>query len=82
MHNAFINFGNEKMSKSLGNIVLAKDMIAQYGGVVTRLVILNAHYRQAVNFTEDTVKKHNKSFLVCKWRINKPHLNYKVMVST
>ena len=57
MHNAFINFGNEKMSKSLGNIVLAKDMIAQYGGVVTRLVILNAHYRQAVNFTEDTVKE-------------------------
>ena len=57
MHNAFINFGNEKMSKSLGNIVLAKDMIAQYGGPVTRLVILNAHYRQPVNFTEDTVKE-------------------------
>ena len=57
MHNAFINFGNEKMSKSLGNIVLAKDMITQYGGVVTRLIILNAHYRQPVNFTEDTVKE-------------------------
>ncbi|MCQ2800748.1 MAG: cysteine--tRNA ligase [Bacilli bacterium] len=57
MHNAFINFGNEKMSKSLGNIVLAKDMISQYGGAVTRLVILNAHYRQAVNFTEDTIKE-------------------------
>ena len=57
MHNAFINFGNEKMSKSLGNVVYAKDMIAQYGGVVTRLVILNAHYRQAVNFTEETVKE-------------------------
>ena len=57
MHNAFINFGNEKMSKSLGNVVYAKDMIAQYGGPVTRLVILNAHYRQPVNFTEDTVKE-------------------------
>lgn len=57
MHNAFINFGNEKMSKSLGNVVLAKDMIAQYSGLVTRLVILNAHYRQAVNFTEETVKE-------------------------
>ena len=55
MHNAFINFGNEKMSKSLGNVVYAKDMIAQYGGPVTRLVILNAHYRQPVNFTEETV---------------------------
>ena len=55
MHNAFINFGNEKMSKSLGNVVYAKDMIKEYGGPVTRLVILNAHYRQPVNFTEETV---------------------------
>ena len=57
MHNAFINFGNEKMSKSLGNVVYAKDMIKEYGGPVTRLVILNAHYRQPVNFTEETVKQ-------------------------
>ena len=57
MHNAFINFGNEKMSKSLGNVVYAKDMIKEYGGPVTRLVILNAHYRQPVNFTEETVKE-------------------------
>ena len=56
MHNAFINFGNEKMSKSLGNVVFAKDMIEKFGGPVTRLVILSAHYRQPVNFTEETVK--------------------------
>ena len=56
MHNAFINFGNEKMSKSLGNVVYAKDLIARVGGAVTRLVILSAHYRQPVNFTEDTVQ--------------------------
>ena len=56
MHNAFINFGNEKMSKSLGNVVYAKDLIAQVGGPVTRLVILSTHYRQPVNFTEDTVQ--------------------------
>ena len=55
MHNAFINFGNEKMSKSLGNVVYAKDLIAQVGGAVTRLVILSTHYRMPVNFTEDTV---------------------------
>ena len=55
MHNAFINFGNEKMSKSLGNVIYAKDMIEKFGGPVTRLVILNAHYRQPVNFTDETV---------------------------
>ena len=55
MHNAFINFGNEKMSKSLGNVIYAKDMVEKYGGAVTRLVILSAHYRQPVNFTEETI---------------------------
>ena len=56
MHNAFINFGNEKMSKSIGNVVYAKDLIERVGGPVTRLVILSAHYRQPVNFTEETVQ--------------------------
>jgi len=55
LHNAFINFGNEKMSKSLGNVVYAKDLIARVGGPVARLVILSTHYRQPVNFTEDTI---------------------------
>lgn len=70
MHNAFINFGNEKMSKSLGNVVYAKDMIDSKGGPVTRLVILSAHYRQPVNFTEDTV-------LASTQEINKMQMAYK-----
>ena len=72
MHNAFINFGNEKMSKSLGNVVYAKDMIDQYGGPVTRLVILNAHYRQPVNFTDETVN-------AAMQEINKMKMAYKQM---
>lgn len=55
MHNGFVNFGNEKMSKSLGNVVLAKDAIAKYGGNVMRLLILSTHYRAPVTFTEETV---------------------------
>ena len=57
MHNAFINMGEEKMSKSLGNVVYAKDLIEKYGGAVTRMVILSAHYRQAVNFTDETISE-------------------------
>lgn len=72
MHNAFINFGNEKMSKSLGNVIYAKDMIDQYGGPVTRLIILSAHYRQPVNFTEDTVK-------AATTEVNKMQMAYKQM---
>ena len=72
MHNAFINFGNEKMSKSLGNVVYAKDMIEKYGGTVTRLVILNAHYRQPVNFTDETVT-------AAMQEVNKMQMAYKQM---
>ena len=56
MHNGFVNFGEEKMSKSLGNVVLAKDAIAKYGGNVMRWLILSTHYRAPVSFTEDTVQ--------------------------
>lgn len=56
MHNGFVNFGNEKMSKSLGNVVLAKDAIAKYSGNVMRLLILSTHYRAPVSFTEETVQ--------------------------
>ena len=55
MHNAFININNEKMSKSLGNVIYAKDLIKEHGGAVVRLVILTTHYRMPVSFTDDTV---------------------------
>ena len=56
MHNAFININNEKMSKSLGNVIYAKDLIEQYGGNVVRMTILNTHYRLPVAFNDDTIK--------------------------
>ena len=40
MHNGFINLDNQKMSKSLGNVVLAKDLIEKFGGNLIRLLIL------------------------------------------
>ncbi len=57
MHNGFININNEKMSKSLGNVLLAKDVIAQYGGSAFRLMVVNAHYRAPVSFSEETIKE-------------------------
>ena len=55
LHNGFINIDNEKMSKSLGNVVLAKDVVAQYGGMPFRLMVLNTHYRAPLTFTEKTI---------------------------
>jgi cysteinyl-tRNA synthetase len=45
VHNAFINFGGEKMSKSLGNVVSARDFLSQFGADLTRMVFLGVHYR-------------------------------------
>lgn len=60
IHNNFINLNNEKMSKSLGNVIYAKDLIEQFGGNVVRMVILSTHYRSPVNFTDETIEAAKK----------------------
>jgi cysteinyl-tRNA synthetase len=55
VHNAFLNLSNEKMSKSLGNVVNARDFLSQYGGEVSRMVLLSAHYRTTFDFNPDTL---------------------------
>ena len=55
MHNGFINIDNEKMSKSLGNVVLMKDVVEKYGGLSFRLMTLASYYRSPVSFSEETM---------------------------
>lgn len=55
VHNGFVTFGEDKMSKSLGNVILAKDAIKQYGGNVVRLALLLSHYRAPVKFNQETI---------------------------
>ena len=55
IHNAMMNIKGEKMSKSLGNVILAKDAISEYGGDVIRLALLNCSYRSVLNFSDDTL---------------------------
>lgn len=57
IHNGFINVNNEKMSKSLGNVILMKDVVKEYGGIPFRLMVLAAHYRAPASFSEDTIKE-------------------------
>ena len=60
MHNGFINVDNVKMSKSLGNVILANDYINLYGGNTVRYLLLNSHYRAPVNFSNDLVDNAKK----------------------
>lgn len=60
MHNGFINVDNVKMSKSLGNVILANDYINLYGGNAVRFLLINTHYRVPVNFSNDLIVSAQK----------------------
>ncbi len=47
-HNGFLNLENEKMSKSLGNVVYLEDLLNDYDGNHIRLALLSTHYRQPI----------------------------------
>ncbi|USB32776.1 cysteine--tRNA ligase [Paenibacillus sp. YPG26] len=61
MHNGFINISGEKMSKSLGNGVLVKDLRNMYKREAIRYFMLSSHYRNPLNFTEETMEQAEKS---------------------
>lgn len=52
MHNGYINIDGEKMSKSLGNFRLVRDLLKAYPGEVLRYAILSAHYRSDMDFSQ------------------------------
>lgn len=51
MHNGHINIDNQKMSKSLGNFILAKDFIKEHTANVIKIALFGTHYRQPINLT-------------------------------
>ncbi|MFN4355062.1 cysteine--tRNA ligase [Parvibaculum sp.] len=53
LHNGFVNIESEKMSKSLGNVLLVNDLIQQAPGEAIRLALLNGHYRQPLDWTAE-----------------------------
>lgn len=56
MHNGYMNIDNEKMSKSLNNFILTKDLIEKYDPMVLRFFMLSVHYRNPINFTDELVE--------------------------
>ena len=60
MHNGFVTINGEKMSKSLGNIILVKDLSNEYHGEVIRLALLSSHYRQGLDWNEKVIHQAKK----------------------
>lgn len=57
MHNGHINIDNQKMSKSLGNFILAKDFIKEHTANVIKIALFNTHYRLPINLTSQVFEE-------------------------
>jgi cysteinyl-tRNA synthetase len=57
VHNGFVDFGSEKMSKSLGNIVTPGELLEKVDGEVLRLALMSAQYRQPLPWTEALIEQ-------------------------
>lgn len=60
VHNGMINIDNEKMSKSLGNVLWAKDLVEQYSGPVVRWMMVSTHYRAPLNLNAEALDNAGK----------------------
>lgn len=57
LHNGYINIDGEKMSKSLGNFRLVRELLKEYRGEVLRFALLSSHYRSSLNFSADILEQ-------------------------
>jgi len=55
IHNGFVNINHEKMSKSLGNFMMVKDVLKAFHPEAVRLFLLSSHYRSPVDFTDQAI---------------------------
>lgn len=57
MHNGFVNVDHEKMSKSLGNVLLVHDLLDQAPGEAIRFTLLGTHYRSPLDWTDKVLSQ-------------------------
>ena len=60
VHNAMVNINGDKMSKSLGNVLWAKDVVDKLGVNLTRWLVSSVHYRKELNFSDETIETAQK----------------------
>jgi cysteinyl-tRNA synthetase len=53
LHNGFINFEGEKMSKSIGNITIVDDLLSMHQAITIKYALLTTHYRQPIDFSDN-----------------------------
>lgn len=66
LHNGFINIDGTKMSKSLGNFTLLKDIREKINPMIIRLFMLSVHYRTPINFSSEALELAKINYLKIK----------------
>ncbi len=56
LHNGMLQLGEEKMSKSLGNLITIKEALARYSADALRIFILSSHYRSPLKYSEEALE--------------------------
>ena len=56
LHNGMVKFGEEKMSKSLGNLITIKEALDRYGADALRIFVLSSHYRSPLTYAEEAIE--------------------------
>lgn len=80
MHNGYININNEKMSKSKNNFFTVREILEDFDGEVLRMFILQAHYRNPINFSRELIEA-SKNGLERLYNA-KENLEYKLGIAT
>jgi len=61
IHNGFVNVNYEKMSKSVGNVLLVHDLLKKAPGEAVRYALLSTHYRSPLDWTDELLSSSKKS---------------------
>ena len=62
LHGGMLQINSEKMSKSLGNFTLVKDVLANFDAVIVRLLMLQTHYRSALDFSDTRLEETTHAY--------------------
>ncbi|GAI81900.1 unnamed protein product, partial [marine sediment metagenome] len=80
LHNGMVQFGEEKMSKSLGNLITIKEALEKYSVDAIRIFVLNSHYRSPLTYSEEALEAAEKGAerlrQVANSELNDPETKY------
>ncbi|TCP24142.1 cysteinyl-tRNA synthetase [Scopulibacillus darangshiensis] len=62
LHNGYIKINNEKMSKSIGNVILVHELVKKYDPNVVRFFIQTVHYRHPINFNDELLSSAEQAY--------------------